>query len=130
MTNTQATATPRRSRLHTWAVLLSSLVIAFPMLVGATTEAILDTSNPANVDVSQGLAYLRELLGFGFGALGLLLVAIVVVYVLIYRRERTLNALALPLLILGVQIVVGVALLVMTGIVDNAEDAYSVTMLN
>jgi hypothetical protein len=130
MSETTTTVTPRRSRLQTWAVLLSSLVIPLPMLVSATTEAILDTSNPANVDVSQGLAYLRELLGFGFGSLGLLLVAIVAVYVAIYRRARTLDALALPLLILGVQIVVGVTILVMTGIVDNAEDAYSVTMLN
>jgi len=120
------TASPvrRSSRLQTWAVVLSSLVIPLPLLVSATTEAILDSLNPADVDVTQGLAYLRELLGVGFGSLGLLLVAIVVVFVLIYRRERTLDALALPLLILGVQIVVGVTLLVMTGIVDGAEDAW------
>jgi len=119
-----ATPVRRSSRLQTWAVLLSSLVIPLPMMVSRITEAILDSTNPADVDVTQGLAYLRELLGVGFGSLGILLVAIVAVFVLIYRRERTLDALALPLLILGVQIVVGVTLLITTGIVDNAEDAY------
>ena len=129
MTNTQATATPRRSRLHIWAVLLSSLVIAFPMLVGATTEAILDTSNPANVDVSQGLAYLRELLGFSFGFLGLLLLIIAALIVTLYRREHRFAAIALPVTILAVQLVVGLLVLLMTGIVDGIEDAYSSTLV-
>ncbi|MGV8885768.1 MAG: hypothetical protein ACOH1T_09320 [Microbacteriaceae bacterium] len=128
MTDTTIRA-PHRSRLQAWAVLLSSLVIPLPLLVSSVTEAILDSSNPANVDVSQGLAYLTELLTFGFGSLGILLVAIVAVYVLIYRRERTLDALALPMLILGVQIVVGVVILVCNGITGNAENAYALATL-
>lgn len=106
--------------LHTWAVLLSSLLIAFPMFVGRLVEAALDTSNPAGVDVSQDLAYLREILGFGFGSLGVLLLAIIVVFVMIYRRARTLDALKLPLLILGAQIVVGVVMLLLQAIINNA----------
>ena len=81
--------------------------------------------NPAGVDITNDLAYLREILGFGFGSLGVLLVVIVVLFVLVYRRARTLDALKLPLLVLGVQVVVGVAILLLTGISDAASDSYA-----
>ena len=105
---------------YTLAIVLSSLVIPLPIFVGRLVEAILDTSNPANVDVTAGLAYLREILGFSFASLGVLLIAIVVIYVLIYRRERTLDVLKLPLLILAIQIVLGVLILLFNAIINGA----------
>jgi hypothetical protein len=121
MSDTTPTA-PRS--LHTVTVVLSSLVIALPMLFGKVLEAALDSANPADVDVSQGLAYLRELLGFSFGFLGLLLLVIAALIVQLYRRERRFAAISLPLTILVIQLVVGLLVLVMTGIVDSIEDAY------
>lgn len=112
------------SRLHTVTTVFASLVIALPLLVGTIIEAGLDAANPADVDVSQDLAYLRELLGFGFGFLGLLLVIVAALIATLYRRERRFSAIALPVTILVVQVVVGVMLLVMTGVVDSIEDAY------
>jgi len=112
---------PTRGGLHALAVVLSSLVIPLPLLAGRLVEAVLDTANPADVDVAAELAYLREILGWSFGALGALLVAIVVVFALVYRRARTLDALKLPLLVLGLQIVLGALILVLNGIVDAAE---------
>lgn len=114
MTDTTAT-TPRKSTLNTLAVLLCSLVIPLPLLVGRAVEAILDTTNPANVDVTQPLAYLREILGWGFGSLGVLLVVIIVILTVLYRRARTLDAIGLPLLVLAVQVVVGVVTLLLSG---------------
>jgi hypothetical protein len=105
---------------YTLAIVLSSLVIPLPIFVGRLVEAILDTSNPAKVDVEAGLAYLREILGFSFASLGVLLVVIVVVFVLIYRRERTLDVLKLPLLILAIQIVLGVLILLFNAIINGA----------
>ena len=121
MTSTTPAA---KSPLTTVAVLLSSLLIAFPLFVSKLVEAILKGGNPANVDITQGLAYLRELLGFGFGSLGVIVVAIVVVYVLVYRRSHTLDSLKLPFLILVVQIVAGIAILAFTAISNNAHDTY------
>ena len=118
---TMAAAKP--SRLSLWAVLLSSMIIPFPMLVSTGLEAILDGLNPANVDVSQPLAYLRELLGYGFGLLALLLLAVAVVCVLLYRREGR-AALALPVAIIIAQVVVGISILLLTGAVGGIEDAY------
>ena len=113
-----------RSRLHNLATLASSLLIAFPLLVSALVRAALFAGNPAKVDITNGLAYLRELLGFGFGSLGLIVVVIVVFFVLAYRQSRSLDALKLPFLILVVQIVVGVAILLLTAISNNAHDSY------
>jgi hypothetical protein len=99
--------------LATVAIVLSSVVVALPITVGRIVEGILDTTNPAHLtDTGAGLAYLSEILGWSFGALGVLLLVIIVVYVLVYRRARTLDALKLPLLILAIQIVLGVVAII------------------
>jgi len=110
--------------LHDLATLVSSLLIAFPLVVSSLVRAALFAGNPANVDITNGLAYLRELLGFGFGSLGFIVVVIVVVFVLAYRQTRSLDTLKLPLLILVVQVVAGIATLLFTAISNNAHDSY------
>jgi hypothetical protein len=85
--------------------------------------------NPADVDITNGLAYLRELLGFGFGSLGLIVIVIVVLFILAYRQSRSLDALKLPLLILVVQVVAGIAVLLFTAISNNAHDSYVAALL-
>ena len=106
--------------LYTLAIVLSSLVIPLPIFVGRLVEAILDTSNPSKVDVTAGLSYLREILGWSFGVLGVLLVVIVIIFVLIYRRERTLDVLKLPLMILALQVVLGVLILLFNAVINGA----------
>jgi len=118
------TVTPPSRRLHDVATLASSLLIAFPLLVSSLVKAVLFAGNPAKVDITNGLAYLRELLGFGFGSLGLIVIVIVVLFVLAYRQSRSLDTLKLPLLILVVQIVGGIAILLFTAISNNAHDTY------
>ncbi|WP_087132544.1 hypothetical protein [Microbacterium esteraromaticum] len=111
---------PPESRLHSIAVVLASLIIAVPMLFGRLTEAILDTINPANVDVTQPLAYLSEILAWGFGSLGVLLIALVSVLVVLRIRTRSFKALRLPVLIAVVQIVVGILTLWLSGLADGS----------
>jgi hypothetical protein len=119
-----ATNPAPRSRLHDLATLASSLLIAFPLLVSSLVKAVLFAGNPAKVDITNGLAYLRELLGFGFGSLGLIVIVIVVLFVLAYRQSRSLDTLKLPLLVLVLQIVAGIAILLFTAISNNAHDSY------
>lgn len=113
---TDVTATPRTTRLHTLAVVLCSLLIAVPLFVGRLVEGILDTLNPAGVETDQPLAYLREILGFGFGALGVLVVAIITVLVVAYRRGGGFAAIRLPLIVLAVQVAVAVATLLFSAL--------------
>ena len=103
------------SRLYTIAVVLSSVVFAIPVTIGRIVEGILDSTNPDGIkDTGAGLAYLGPILGWSFGVLGVLLLAIIVVFAMIYRRERTLDALKLPLIVVAIQIVLGVLALIFT----------------
>jgi ABC-type uncharacterized transport system YnjBCD permease subunit len=99
------------SLLFTIAVVLSSVVFALPVTVAKITEGILDSTNPDGIkDTGAGLSdhYIGPILGWGFGSLAVLLLIVIVVYALIYRRERTLDALELPLMIVAIQILLGV----------------------
>ena len=116
---TDVTATPRTSRLHTIAVVLCSLLIPFPLFVGRLVEGVLDTLNPADVDVTQGLAYLSEILGLSFAALGVILLAIIVALVALFRQGKGFAAIRLPLTVLVIQIVLGVVTLLLTGLADR-----------
>jgi len=114
-----AAPTTRKSTLYSVAIVLSSLVFAFPVFVGRAAEAILDATNPANIDVTQPLAYLSEILGWSFGSLGVLLVVIIVLLAILYRRAKTLDAIALPLLLLALQIVLGVLSLLLMALTNQ-----------
>jgi len=108
------------SLLFTIAVVLSSVVFAVPVTVGRIAEGILDSTNPDGIkDIGAGLAYLGPILGWGFGSLGVLLLVVIVVYVLIYRRERTLDALKLPLMLIAIQIVLGVIAIIFNAFANN-----------
>jgi membrane protease YdiL (CAAX protease family) len=110
------------SLLFTIAVVLSSVVFALPVTVARITEGILDSVNPDNIkDTGAGLAYLGPVLGWGFGSLGVLLLVVIVVYVLIYRRERTLDALKLPLLLIAIQIVLGVIAIIFNAFANGGS---------
>lgn len=122
-TSTETAEVAERDRLTFWAVLLSSVIVPLPVLAGAGLEALFDGINPAGVDVRQPLAYLRELLGYGFGLLALLLLAIVVVCALLYS-QRGMRALVLPITIVVLQVVMGIGILVLNGIVDGIEASY------
>ncbi|MEP6843634.1 MAG: hypothetical protein ABJA11_08935 [Pseudolysinimonas sp.] len=119
MTTPDQVRTPS-SVLSTLAIVLPSILVALPIAVSRLVEAVLDSANPAHVDVKQPLAYLSEILGWSFGILGVLLLAIVVVFVLVYRRGRSLDPLKMPLLVLAVQIVLGVLALLLNGIISAA----------
>lgn len=107
--------------MHGLATLASSLLIPVPLLVSAVVKGVLFSANPADVDITNGLAYLRELLGFGFGSLGVIVVIIIVTLILAKRAGASLR---LPLLVLGVQVFIGVLSLAFTALSNNALDTY------
>jgi hypothetical protein len=110
------------SLLFTLAVVLSSVVFALPVTVARIVEGILDSTNPDGIkDTGAGLAYLGPILGWGFGSLAVLLLVVIVIYVLIYRRERTLDALKLPLLLVAIQIVLGVIAIIFNAFANGSQ---------
>lgn len=110
------------SLLFTIAVVLSSLVFALPVTVAKITEGILDSVNPDGIkNTGAGTAYLAPILGWGYGSLAVLLLLVIIVFVIIYRRERTLDALKLPLLIVAVEIVLGVLAIIFNAFTNGAS---------
>ncbi len=115
---------PRPHRFHSAAVVACSLLIALPVFMSSLVRAIAFNGNPDKVNIDNGLAYLSQILTAGFGSLGVIILVIVVLFVLVYRSARTLDALKLPMLILGIQIVVGVSVLLLDAVGNNAKDGY------
>ena len=112
------------SLLFTIAVVLSSVVFAIPVTVGKITEGILAGANPDGVkDTGGGLSdhYIGAILGWGFGSLAVLLLLAIIVYAMIYRRERTLDALKLPLVIVAIQILLGVFAIIFNAVASGGR---------
>ena len=111
-------------RLRDVTTLLSSLLIPIPILVSGFVKAFQFAGNPAGVDITQDLAYLREILVSGFVSLGVIVVVIIVMLVLTYRQARSFAAIRLPLVVFVLQIVLGVVILLFAAISNNAVDTY------
>jgi ABC-type uncharacterized transport system YnjBCD permease subunit len=112
------------SLLFTIAVVLSSIVFAMPVTVGKITEGILASTNPDGVkDTGGGLTdhYIGPILGWGFGSLAVLLLLVIIVFAMIYRRERTLDALKLPLVIVAIQILLGVFAIIFNAVASGGR---------
>ncbi|MEO8262826.1 MAG: hypothetical protein ABI566_09675 [Pseudolysinimonas sp.] len=110
------------SLLFTIAVVLSSVVFALPVTVSRIVEGILDSTNPGGIkDTGAGLAYLGPILGWSFGSLAVLLLIVIVVFVIIYRRERTLDALKLPLMLVAIQILLGVIAIIFNAFANGSQ---------
>ena len=112
-------------RLPAAATVASALLIPFPILVSGLVKAAAFAGNPADVDITNDLAYLREILVSGFVSLGVILVVIVVLLVLTYRQARSFAAIRLPLIVFGLQIVLGLVILLFAAISNNAVDTYA-----
>ena len=100
------------------------MLIPFPMIVSGLVTAVQFTGNPADVDITQDLAYLREILVSGFVALGVIVDVIVALLVATARRARSFSAIRLPLTVFVVQLVLGAVILGLTAISNNAVDTY------
>ena len=110
-----------KSRLHTVAVVLASLIIPVPLITGRIVEAIMDSTNPAGLsDVTVPLAYLSQILIASFVMLAVILIAWIVATIMLYRRERSTKAISLPLTVGIIQIALGVITIVLEQVVSGA----------
>ncbi len=86
------------------ATAMSAAAILLPLTIAKIVELVLKTTNPDNVDVTQGLAYLRPILVTAWVSWVVCLSAAVVLNVLCQRRH---GSAVLAWLVLGVQFVLG-----------------------
>ena len=121
---TKRTTSPRFT-LRNAAVVAASLIVPLPILVSSITEAVLDHTNPENLDIRQDFANFDTMLLLGFGTLGLMIVLVAVLFVLCYRQTRDLRDLGLPIAILTLQLLLWVVILLLGNITNDAESAYN-----
>ena len=107
-------------------VSLFSASIMFPaaVFVSSIVGWILKSGNPDNVDITQGLAYLRPILVTGFSLFGILLAVSVVSAVLALKKDtdKTLGKLAIVLIVTIFILAAGSA--IATTKTDNAIKDY------
>lgn len=112
------------SRLHTVAVIFASVIIAAPILTGKIVEAIMDSSNPAGLDdLNAPLAYLSEILVSSFTVLAIVLIIFLISTIMLGLRDRSWAAISLPVTIAIIQIVVGIAALLLGQAVSSIDGA-------
>ncbi|MEO7126117.1 MAG: hypothetical protein ABI382_01695 [Nakamurella sp.] len=111
--------TTSRPELHsnrpfTIAVILASLFIPIAMLTGQVVEFFMDSTNPAGLeDVSVGLAYLSQILISSLIVLVVTIIGFLVAVSIHFRRTRSFRSIALPVSIAGIQLVIGIAAIIL-----------------
>lgn len=95
---------PRAWGRQRLALMLSASVFMLPYAVGRVLEIIVKAINPDNVDVTNGLAYLRPLVYIGIALYAVMLVATVLVLVRLQRSEGR-GAARAPWVVLITQVV-------------------------
>lgn len=103
---------------------MASLLVPVPVLVASVVEAVLDSTNPMQLDITQDFAYFDAMLLWGFGTLAIMIGVVAALFVIIYRRTRDLRELGLPIVVLTLQLALWVVLLLLGQITNEAESAY------
>lgn len=104
------------SGLQTAAITMSVAAILLPLTIATLVEFAVKSTNPDGLDVSQGLAYLRPVLITAWTALAVCVGAAVVLKVLAARRNGSARR---AWLVLAVQVVLGVAYLILRAAVPG-----------
>jgi hypothetical protein len=106
-----------KHKYSTISFVCTALAVPMAMLVGLTTGLILKSSNPSNVDITAGLAYLTQGLVAGYATLAIFALSGVVFGVLGLKTEyRKIAKASLTTLALVILAAVG------TGLVQKRTD--------
>lgn len=111
--NTEVRSSTRLSGAGLFAVILSAASTLIPASIGLVFAGTIKRANPAGVDVTQGLAYLREILITSWVAIGVFVVAAIIVNLLVMKKDPGAGRLAF--IVLGTQVVCGILLLLAMG---------------
>lgn len=85
------------SRLGVISVVLLALALPVTLAVSQIVAAILKGVDPDNVDITQGLAYLSQILITGWLTFGLIMAAVAGLIVRIYKRDGDFSEAKFPL---------------------------------
>ena len=115
-----------RPNLRTISVALSALLLPLSILAGVLTAAYYKSSNPDNVDITNGLAYLRQTM-FAAIAVGVIIGIIIIVMIIkMYRRDGNFVEAKLSLVLLvAIAVIVG-SIAIASNYTSSVEDQYRI----
>lgn len=114
----------QRPSLRTIATTLTCLLFPLTLLAGLATAAWYKSNNPDNVDITAGLAYLTQTMTAAIIIFAIITAVIVFLIVVMYRRDHNFSQAKLPLALLVTVIVLIVALSLVNGYSNTAQNQY------
>lgn len=90
----------KRPNTRTATTALVALILPITLLVGAIASAYYKSTNPDNVDVTQGLAYLGQTMTISFVTFAVLIILAIIGIVKMYRADGSMCNAKLPLALL------------------------------
>lgn len=114
----------KRLSLRTLTTAIVALILPATLFIGVATAAFYKSTNPDNVDITQGLAYLQQTMIAVILTFVVLLIASIAGIVTMYRRERSFVNAKLPLTLLGIVVVLCVGTLVLNAYSSSVQDQY------
>ncbi len=113
-----------RPNLRTRTTALSALIVPITLLVSTVTGAYYKSSNPQNIDITQGLAYLQQTMTAAVITFSLIALFIVIGIVKMYRRDRNFSDAKLPLVLFSATIVLLIATGITNAYTNSVQDQY------
>ncbi len=113
-----------RPALRTIATSIIALTLPLTMLAGVIATAFYKTNNPADVDITGSLAYLRETMTVSIIVFALCVAIVVGLIVKMYRRDQNFVNAKLPMVLLGILIVLVIGIALLNGYTNKVQDQY------
>lgn len=114
----------KRPSLRTITISVVALALPATLLVSGVVTAYFKSTNPSNVDITQGLAYLQQGLLAAILTFGLFTLASVFGIVKMYRRDKNFAEAKLPLVLLCMVIVLMSGVAVANAYTNKVQDQY------
>lgn len=96
----------RRPGLRTIATVMAALAVPVTLLMAQLVGVYYRSSNPDNVDITQGLAYLRPIMVAAWLTFGVMVALVVALISKMYKRDGNFAQAKLPLSLLVVIVIV------------------------
>ncbi|MBA3679232.1 hypothetical protein H0W80_03540 [Candidatus Saccharibacteria bacterium] len=114
----------KRPSLRTITISLLALALPTTLLASSVVAVYFKSTNPNNVDITQGLAYLQQSLFAAIITFGLFAIASVVGIIMMYRRDHNFIEAKLPLVLLCTIIVLMGGVSLANAYSNKVQDQY------
>lgn len=108
---------------HTKAIVCASLFFPAAYLAASITGLYFKSTNPSNVDVTQGLAYLGHQV-LAATVIAVVLIVATIAFAVAARKETGPRASRLPLSILGANLLIIIMLLLVNAQTNKVQNRY------